>query len=140
MLYGANTNYGKKMDMIEMALNASTIRRDVIADNIANADTPFFKRSEVTFESQLQRAVESENEVQFQATLTDPKHIPFEEIIDYKSVKPKVSVEYDSNYRNDKNNVDVDKEMTDATKNALQYNALLEVYSRNIKIIDYVMK
>ncbi len=140
MFYGTNTHFDKKMDMLEMAINASTIRRDVIADNIANADTPFFKRSEVTFESELQRAVESENEPQFKAVLTDPRHISFDEVIDYKNVKPKISVEYDSNYRNDKNNVDIDKEMTDSTKNALQYNAFLEIYSRNIKIIDYVMK
>ncbi len=140
MIYGVNTNFGKKMDMLEMAINATNVRREVIADNIANADTPFFKRSDVTFEAQLERAVESEKEPEFPAILTDPAHIAFDETMDYRTVKPKINVEYDSNYRNDKNNVDIDKEMTYATKNAMQYNALLEVYSRNIKTIDYVMK
>jgi flagellar basal-body rod protein FlgB len=112
----------------------------VIADNIANADTPFFKRSDVTFESQLQRAVESEKEPEFPALLTDKRHIAFDEMIDYRTVKPKVQVEYDSISRNDKNNVDIDKEMTDATKNALQYNALTESYSRNLKILDMMMR
>lgn len=140
MLYGMNTAYDKKMNMLEMALNAASVRREVIADNIANADTPFFKRSDVTFESQLQRAVESEKEPEFPAILTDPRHIAFDEKIDYRSVKPSVKVEFDSNFRNDKNNLDIDKEMADATKNALQYNAFLESYSRNIKIIDMVMR
>ena len=140
MFFDISSGYGKKMQMIEMALNANVVRRDVIADNIANADTPFFKRSDVTFESQLQRAVESEKEPDFPALLTDKRHIAFDEMIDYRSVKPKIQVEYDSISRNDKNNVDIDKEMTDATKNALQYNALTESYSRNLKILDMMMR
>jgi flagellar basal-body rod protein FlgB len=140
MFFDISSGYGKKMQMIEMALNANVVRRDVIADNIANADTPFFKRSDVTFESQLQRAVESEKEPEFPALLTDKRHIAFDEMIDYRTVKPKVQVEYDSISRNDKNNVDIDKEMTDATKNALQYNALTESYSRNLKILDMMMR
>jgi flagellar basal-body rod protein FlgB len=140
MVYGLDNAFGKKMKIYEMALNASTVRGQVIADNIANADTPFFKRSDVTFESQLARAIESEGEPEFPAVMTDPRHISFDEKIDYRQVKPKIAVEFDSNYRNDKNNVDIDKEMTDSTKNAMLHNAMLEVYSRNVKIIDYVMR
>lgn len=140
MLYGINTAYDQKMKMMEMSLDATSVRREVIADNIANADTPFFKRSEVSFESQLQRAVESESEPEFPAIMTDPKHIAFDEKIDYRKVQPKISVEYDTNFRNDKNNVDIDKEMSEATKNAMQYNALLESYSRNLKVLDMVMR
>ena len=140
MVFGANSAYAKKMDMMESSLKALTVRRDVISDNIANADTPFFKRSEVTFESQLKRALDSEKEPEFPALLTNEKHISFDEAIDYKSVKPRVQVEFDSNYRNDKNNVDIDKEMTDWTKNSMQYNAMIESYSRNIKLLDYVMR
>lgn len=140
MFFDVSTGYGKKMEMIEMALNANVLRRDVIADNIANADTPFFKKSEVTFESQLQRAVESEKEPEFPALLTDKRHISFDDMIDYRTVKPKIQVEYDSISKNDKNNVDIDKEMTDATKNSLQYNALVESYSRNLKILDLMMR
>jgi flagellar basal-body rod protein FlgB len=140
MVFDVRSDYGKKLEMIEMSLNATAARREVLADNIANADTPGFKRSDVTFESQLQRAIESEKEPEFPAEMTDPRHIAFDEVIDYRTVKPKISVEYDSNFRNDKNNVDIDKEMTLATKNAMQYNALTEVYSRNLKIMDMVMR
>ncbi|MEJ5284240.1 MAG: flagellar basal body rod protein FlgB [Brevinematales bacterium] len=140
MLFGVNNAFAKKMDLYERALDAVSLRREVIADNIANADTPFFKRSEVTFESQLQRAIESERKPEFPTLMTDSKHIDFNQFIDYKTVKPKIVVEYDSNYRNDKNNVDIDKEMVDAMKNSMQYNALIEGYSRNIKILDIAMR
>jgi flagellar basal-body rod protein FlgB len=140
MIFGTNSVFGKKMDMMERTLDAVRLRRDVIADNIANADTPFFKRSDVTFESQLRRAIDSEKEPEFPALLTDPRHIAFDEVIDYQTVKPNVAVEFDTSFRNDKNNVDVDKEMVDANKNALQYNMLLEAYSRNIKLMDLVIR
>ncbi len=140
MLFGMNTAFSKKMNLYEKALDAVVLRREVIADNIANADTPFFKRSEITFESQLQRAIESEKTPEFPTLMTDRRHIDFNQFIDYRTVKPKIVVEYDTLYRNDKNNVDIDKEMVDAMKNSMQYNALLEGYSRNIKVLDIVMR
>lgn len=140
MVFNANTDFGKKMQMFERSLDANLIRREVITDNIANADTPGFKRMEVSFESQLKRAIDSEREPEFPALMTDERHISFDPRIDYRTVKPRITVEYDSNYRNDKNNIDIDKEMTDATKNAMQYNAMVETYTRNLKILDTVMR
>ena len=46
------TNY-----LLEKTMNAETLRRKVISNNIANADVPHFKRSEVNFASELKRAV-----------------------------------------------------------------------------------
>jgi flagellar basal-body rod protein FlgB len=128
------------MKLVEMALDANAIRREVIADNIANVNVPFFKRSEVSFESQLTRALASEQKDEFPTLMTNERHMSFNQYIDYKSVTPKISVEYDSNYRNDKNNVDIDKEMIDSTKNSMQYNALMEIYNRNLKIVDFVIR
>ncbi len=140
MIFGTSSDYGKKMNILERGLNTSVLRREVISDNIANADTPHFKRSEVSFESQMQRAIQSEKEPQFPTLMTDEKHMSFNEVIDYKGVNPRISVEYDTIYRNDKNNVDVEKEMILATKNAMHYNAMMEVYNRNIRQLDLVMR
>ncbi|NPV01100.1 MAG: flagellar basal body rod protein FlgB [Brevinematales bacterium] len=140
MVFGVDSDFGKKMKLIEMALDANTIRREVIADNIANVNVPFFKRSEVSFESQLTRALESEQKDEFPTLMTDQRHMSFNQYIDYQTVTPRITVEYDSNYRNDKNNVDIDKEMIDSTKNSMQYNALMEMYSRNLKIVDFVIR
>ncbi len=140
MIFGANSQIGKNMKMLEMSLNASLLRREVIADNMANVDTPFFKRGEVNFESQLNRAIASEEKPQVPTLMTDKRHISFNESIDYTTVQPKISREFDVSYRNDKNGVDVEKEMIDATKNSMRYNSLLEIYNRNIKIMDMVIR
>jgi len=57
-----NKGYSYRIiQMSKMYLNALNKRLNVIANNIANADTPGFKRSEITFEAQLKRAIEREN-------------------------------------------------------------------------------
>jgi flagellar basal-body rod protein FlgB len=56
-------------------MDAALVRREVIADNIANSDTPNFKRSVVTFESSLKRALASERVVHFPMLLTNERHM-----------------------------------------------------------------
>ena len=52
-----NNNFGRTVDLLHRTMDVSLLRRSVIADNIANADTPNFKRSVINFESQLKRAL-----------------------------------------------------------------------------------
>lgn len=127
--------------LLRRAMDASLLRHQVIADNIANAETPYFKRSTVTFESQLQRALESEETAQQtpQALLTDKKHISFSNPMDYHDVDPKIYVEQDTNIRNDKNNVDIEKEVTDSVENTLRYRALTDRLKMNYKMLNMVM-
>lgn len=136
MLFNTTTTVGKNLEILEMGLNNSLVRRGVIADNIANADTPGFKRMEVTFESELSRAIASEEEPDMATFMTDDRHISFNDFKDYRTVDSNVIVEYNTSYRNDENGVDIDAEAVDAAKNSLQYNAMLEAYSRNITIIE----
>jgi len=140
MIFSTSTQDGKLLDLVKRDLDAVVLRHNVIADNIANADTPNFKRAEVSFESELKRALDSEKEPEYPTKMTHEKHIPFQEVIDYKKVKPRVSIEYDTFYRNDKNGVDIDKEMVDFTKNAMRYNLLVEMYNRNLRKLEMVMR
>jgi len=128
--------------LLERAMDVAVIRHQVIADNIANADTPGFKRSRVTFESQLKRALESEEEMKKcpRAYLTNKKHIQFCKPLDYRKVQPKIDVDFDTNYRNDKNNVDIEKEISDAVINTLRYRALARRLNQNFKMLEMVMQ
>ncbi len=136
----SGTEWGKTLYLLKRGMDVAVIRREVIADNIANVDTPNFRRQEVTFESQLKRALESEKESETPARLTDKRHIPFKEVIDYRNVKARIIINHDRFYRNDKNGIDIDQEMAQATKNAMRYNAFVDVYSREIKKIDLILR
>jgi flagellar basal-body rod protein FlgB len=116
--------FGKSLNLSQRILGSDVLRKDAIANNIANVDTPHYKRQMVTFESELNRALESEKNPGTPTNLTDSRHIPFDDNKDVNAVQARVQVEFDTNYRNDKNNVDIEKEMADEVKNTLHYQAL----------------
>lgn len=135
----SETRISKVNYLLERGLDVSVIRQKVIADNIANVDTPHFKRSDVCFESQLRRALNSEKPLK-PAYLTNKKHIAFDRKIDFKSVRPKINIDFDTNYGNNKNNVDIEKEMANATKNSMRYNAMVQRLSQNYRMIAIAMQ
>ncbi len=132
-----NTNY-----LLEKSLDVETLRRRVISDNIANVDVPHFKRSEVNFESEIQRAIEQRKNARdsFQGLTADEKHIPFNIERDLKSVQPRINLDYSTSYRNDGNNVDIEKEMVDSSKNLMRYNAFVTGLSHNFKMLKMVSR
>ena len=129
--------------LMERALDTEALRRKVISNNIANIDTPHFKRSEVNFESELRRAIESNAEKQenaFPGIVNDEKHIPFIEQRDVRSVAPRINLDYSTSLRNDGNNVDIEKETVDAAKNLMRYNSYVSSLSQNFKVLKMIMR
>ena len=53
-------SFTRSVDLLHRAMDASTLRYEVSANNLANSEVPNFKRTSVNFESQLKRALESE--------------------------------------------------------------------------------
>jgi len=139
-MFGSSDLFSKTQFLLERSMDASLLRRSAIADNIANVDTPYFKRGEVTFESQLKRALDSESRDVMPAKMTHVRHIPFKDPIDYRDVRAHIQLEHETNYRNDKNNVDIEKEIVDATKNMLMYNAMAQRIDRNYKMISMLTR
>ena len=131
----ADTTYAKTMTVAKKLLNVYGLRAEVIADNIANVSTPNFKRSDVTFEYQLARALDSENYNGMEARRTDSRHFPFHMPMNYQDVAPTLTVDYDTSYRNDKNNVDIDKEMAEEAKNTLRYQMFTQIVNAQYREI-----
>ena len=48
-----NSSYGRVVDILHRSMDVSMLRRSVIADNLANADTPNFKKSNVNFKADM---------------------------------------------------------------------------------------
>jgi flagellar basal-body rod protein FlgB len=129
--------------LLERSLDTSTLRGKVIANNIANVDVPHFKRSEVDFESELSRAIDDRQiarENKFPAFMTDERHIPFDEERGVRNVSPRINLDYTSIYRNDGNNVDIEREIVDASKATMAYNSAVQSISQNFKIMKLVMR
>lgn len=133
----------KTQDLLERGMNSSVLKRKVISDNIANADVPHFKRSEVIFESMIKRAIESEKieavkEVPTQ--ISDDRHISFFKPLDYREVQPKANIDYLTTMRADGNNVDVEKEVVEASNSQMQYMMMSERINQNYRDLKQVMR
>ncbi|MDH5719424.1 MAG: flagellar basal body rod protein FlgB [Spirochaetia bacterium] len=136
-------NWNKSVSLLEKGLDTAELRRKVIANNIANVDTPHFKRTQVTFEAQLRRALDSEEYVkknEVPARVTDERHIPFFKSLDYRETKARPVIDYLTTMRNDGNNVDVEHEMSLAVKNQLTYEFMTSQINHHFRIMNIVMR
>lgn len=136
-----NTNFGKTVDILHRAMTVATLRREVISNNIANADTPNFKRSTINFEAQLKRALDDEKTtVQPEAFVTDPRHISFDEKLDWQTVMPVRQLDYLTQSKNNGNNVDLQQELMEAERNQMQYSLMAQAASNEFNELNIVLR
>ena len=135
-----NNSFGKTVDMLHRGMDVALLRRSVIANNIANSDTPNFKRTVVNFESQLKRAIESQRRTTIPAKMTNSKHIPFHRPIDYRTVKPRRVLDYLSSSKNNGNNVDLEEETMLALHNQLSYQIMTQAVQNQFTQINMVLR
>ncbi len=131
-----NTSFLSMEKIVSKAMSADSMRLKVTADNIANADTPNFKRSQVTFESELKRALESQKQTPFDAKLTNKKHMPFNIPKNPSGVDPKIHLDYNTDFLNNGNNVDVEQEMVNLRQTQLRYQVYTSYLGRNYRLIS----
>ena len=132
--------FGKNLDILSREMHVLTLRRDVIANNIANADTPNFKRSDVNFESQLKRALDSEHRPSVPQAITNERDIPFDRPLDYREVQPRRVLDYLTESKNNGNNVDIEQEGMDALNNQLMYTTIAQAIGSQIQGVNIVLR
>ncbi|MGI5918308.1 MAG: flagellar basal body rod protein FlgB [Christensenellales bacterium] len=117
------------VDVLKAGLDASWLKNQVIANNIANVDTPNFKSSSVSFEAAFKRALQGDD---FTAKKTREKHIDFEGT----DMRPTVTTDYSTTYRMDGNNVNIDAESAKLAKNQIFYNTLAQQISSELRKLN----
>jgi len=119
---------------LERALDASSLRARLIANNIANADTPGFKALRLNFEEKLAEELGVGREGgKLPLKMTHPRHLPGKGMLNPLAIETSsgtIYVDPYSTYRLDGNNVDIDLEMAEEAKNAMHYAALIELATR----------
>ena len=112
-------------DIIGSAMQAGVLRNEVITGNIANADTPGYKKKVVNFETYLDAELKSVRKTGD---------------INLNKLKPTVqTLHSDYSYRLDGNNVDPEAEMIELYKNSARYDALQGSILNNYKRINLVL-
>ncbi len=112
--------------VLEKAIEGSYLRHKAILNNIANVNTPNYKRVDVDFKSSLNSAVKNLDSGQYAGNENNLN-------------SPKISESNDPTTRLDGNNVDIDKEMTALAQNSLEYNTYMTLISKKMKVLKNII-
>ncbi|QOY51671.1 flagellar basal body rod protein FlgB [Candidatus Sulfurimonas baltica] len=126
--------------LVAAALDYRAARQDMISSNIANADTPFYRPRDISFEDALrakQAEIYKDNSSKLALAKTDSAHIEFRD--EKSSYKPKTFFRDGHMARNDGNSVDLDVETTEMSKNSVMFNALVQAKKKNGAIFKSVI-
>lgn len=127
-----DTNAFDYVNVLDKAMDASWLRNEAISNNLANADTPGYKRQDVNFETQLAKALRHSRYKTTDAKVADVK---------MNRLKPIAYTDYASfSYRIDGNNVDPDTEGVYLAKNQVVYQGLYQSTNEEFKNLKMVMK
>ncbi|MGG1520106.1 flagellar basal body rod protein FlgB [Paenibacillus oryzisoli] len=123
-------------NLMERSLDASALRQKVVANNIANVDTPNYKRADVLFEELLQDQLNGSTP-SIEGRRTDPRHF----VIGQSTSLPNSEVKTDEStaINNNMNNVDMDYEMSLMAKNQLKYNTMIQQMNSEFKKLRTVL-
>ena len=122
------------LDSISRGLDASWTKNEIISSNIANIDTPGYKRKTMDFSNLLEREVKS----QLGLKNTHEKHFKEEPSGDYLGL---IGVDKSTtSLRTDENNVNIDTEMAEMSKNIIYYNVLSQRASNEISKLESAIR
>jgi flagellar basal-body rod protein FlgB len=116
---GDMISFGSTVNMLKDAVKGSSETHAVIANNIANAETPNFKRSDVSFKEALAAELPRTDDPDDLALVTDnPQQIPAGPEFEAQPFAITTTVDNDTQMRNDGSNVDIDQEMAKLSLNS----------------------
>jgi flagellar basal-body rod protein FlgB len=108
--------------VLQRGLQGAGLRQQLLSNNLANANTAGFKRSDVDFESSLSAALSS----------SDPTRAA-------QDVSFQPQTDTTSAMTPDGNNVDVDQELSNLTENSVEYQALAAVERTRLQELQTAM-
>lgn len=122
-------SFSRSVDLLHRAMDVSTLRYQVSANNLANSEVPNFKRSVVNFEAELKRAIESEKNADdsFQMLRSDERHLSSSTPRNYQDVEPRRVLDYATTAKANGNNVDAETEAMEILKTQLNYQLLTQM-------------
>jgi len=127
-----NSNAFNYINVLDQAADASWLRNEAIANNIANASTPNYKRQDVAFENELRRALGNSRYESMDSKVNSigSSHLEARPYTDSASYS----------YRLDGNNVDMDTENVQLAQNQIKYEGLINSINAEFNNLKTVLK
>ena len=105
-------------DIIEVGIKAESLRNKAIANNLANLQTPGYRRVDVRFKELLAKALDSSGTV------------------DLSEVEPQLYQPENTAVKSNGNDVNLDVEVGEMVKNNLRHKAYIRILQKKYQQID----
>ena len=120
------------INVLDKTADAAWTRHEIISNNIANVDTPGYKRQDVAFESVLQQALGNNRYQSMDDKVAN---------VNLSRLRGRAYVDYANySYRLDGNNVDIENENVMLAENQLKYQGLISSINQEFTNLQTVMK
>lgn len=130
----------KVYPLVYQALSFRSLRQDLIASNIANVDTPFYRPKDIDFEQYLaknaNKIFKKDKDRELPLLQDESWHLDAK-----RSLLNKATMFIRDGHlaRNDGNSVDLDIESSEMGKNSVMYQALTAALKRHKGIFSYAI-
>ncbi|MCR5626032.1 MAG: flagellar basal body rod protein FlgB [Lachnospiraceae bacterium] len=120
------------INVLDRAADASYLRNQMISNNIANADTPRYKRQDVAFAANLEEALKHSRYKSLDEKVSNLR---------MSRLNPTVYTDASNfSYRLDGNNVDIETENVELAKNNLMYTGITQSVTAEFNNLKAVMQ
>lgn len=126
--------FDKTTNALGSSINFRSLKQDVTASNIANAETPGYKAKKMDFEQALSRAVDIYGLGKM--SVEHPDHFAMNGN-SISSVRADVYENPDITVTNDGNTVDLEREMAELAENTIMYKAAVELINKKLAGLAY---
>jgi flagellar basal-body rod protein FlgB len=132
------TLFGSTQQLLSLSMRMRSMRHEILAGNIANADTPGYRAKDLEFSAALQSILGPEKDgaagsgprVQLIASEpADVSNVPPESLVRVRQVEGKL----------DDNSVDLDKQIATLVENSLSYETSLTLLGRTLANLRYAI-
>ena len=127
-----NSNAYNYINVLTKAADASWTRNEIITNNLANVDTPGYKRKDVSFQNYLLEELTSGDSTSLRTRVND---------VEVGNLNATVYTDFtELSYRLDGNNVDIDTENVEFASNQLYYQTVLDTINHQFQMLKSAMQ
>lgn len=135
--------FSSTMDVLEKSVDLRAKSQNLIASNVANAETPNYVPKSLAFEQELQGALKNRQNGQRSSTIPHERHIPLRSSGNggsIKSVSGKVLETPANTPGKDGNSVELENEMSKLAENQIMFNASVQMLNKKFEGLRTAIK
>lgn len=135
--------FSSTIDVLEKSIDLRAKNQNLIASNVANAETPNFVPKSLDFEQELQGALKTRQNGQHSSALTNERHIPIRGAGGRSSIKSVTGTVVETPAKTpgkDGNAVELENEMSKLAENQVMFNASVQMLNKKFEVLRTAIK